>query len=354
SDAGGGETFSLTTTDNFTLSGAFTIGADAADAVTLDISNDIMSVAGNVDFQNLDTLTVTNSTMTLGNNASDGTQTISFANKTLGDLIINAPGDTKQLTGGFTSGLFDAQNGTIDFNGQTIETTGNFTMGTDSQVIADADAMNGTTITVGGDLALTGEVGDLLALNATADWIFIINGALATADNVSVSFSDASGGLLIDASMGSFDGGSNLNWNFGGSAPVVPELPEILIPEVIALLGDASSPSYEDTLEDVQTSFAALFETESEVTVSYDAGSKTMIISRGTESRSEKDYFIIDYKDGKKWKKRYIHAKYRTVIIIYEGKVVEAPYDENGPDDEKETVLTPELQNSTTREGVVD
>jgi hypothetical protein len=42
----------------------------------------------------------------------------------------------------------------------------------------------------------------------------------------------------------------------------------------------------------------------------------------------------------KKYKKKYIKGKYRTVVIVFEGRVVACPYDEEGPQFEEGTSLT--------------
>jgi hypothetical protein len=39
------------------------------------------------------------------------------------------------------------------------------------------------------------------------------------------------------------------------------------------------------------------------------------------------------------WRKRYLKGKYRTVVIVFEGKVVMAPYDEHGVNEEEAVVL---------------
>ena len=117
---------------------------------------------------------------------------------------------------------------------------------------------------------------------------------------------------MIDAMNGSIDIEYNINWNFGGyedgyEGGVVPELPVLPMPEIVP------SPKF--------------------------------------EVPGEYDYFIFDYEERNKWKKHYRRGKYRTVVIVYEGKVVEAPYDENGPQYDESKTLTD--GDRTWREGEV-
>jgi hypothetical protein len=46
------------------------------------------------------------------------------------------------------------------------------------------------------------------------------------------------------------------------------------------------------------------------------------------------------YEEGEKLKKRYPKGKYRTTVIVFEGRVVVAPYDEYGVKYDEATVLT--------------
>jgi hypothetical protein len=156
-------------------------------------------------------------TITLGDNASNGTQTINFLDKAVEDIVVTASGDTKQFTDGVTTDSFNATAGTVDFNGQSIATTGNFTIGTGAQVTGDG--LGGSAITVGGNLNIAGELGDLLDLteNSTA-WTLNVTGT-AVADYVNASYSNASGGTAV-TQTNSTDSGNNTNWLFDEEPPV--------------------------------------------------------------------------------------------------------------------------------------
>ena len=75
--------------------------------------------------------------------------------------------------------------------------------------------MNASTITIGGDMDIDGESGDLLDWVGTATWTLNVTGT-ATASYVNVAYSDASSGTAINARDGtSTNGGNNINWDFG-------------------------------------------------------------------------------------------------------------------------------------------
>ena len=124
------------------------------------------------------------------------------------DLVVNATG-TVTLAGDVETDSFTGTAGTFDPNGYTVTTTDVCTWSSGFDFVADADAMNGCSWLIGGNFSADGQT-----MNATASWVLTVLGAIATATGVSVEFSDASGGLEIDASA-STDGGGNLNWSFG-------------------------------------------------------------------------------------------------------------------------------------------
>ena len=162
------------------------------------------------------TLNYTKGTGTITLGGSSGTQTINFFDKTVEDIVINASGATKQFTDGWISDSFTLTAGLVDFNAQTVETTGNFTLTPGGDIITDADAMNGSIITVGGNFLAEGASGNVLDLGATASWDLNVTGT-ADADYVLVEYSDASGGTQVDATN-STDGLNNTNWNFIAAA----------------------------------------------------------------------------------------------------------------------------------------
>ncbi|MBU2102166.1 MAG: hypothetical protein KKF80_02100, partial [Candidatus Omnitrophica bacterium] len=109
-------------------------------------------------------------TITLGNNPSDGTQTINFGDKIIEDLIIDASGDIKQLSDGVTTDSLTVTAGTLDVNNQALSVTGNL-------------LVNGGTLDASGassDLDINGNVqvisGTLSAPAAADDTSFTVGG----------------------------------------------------------------------------------------------------------------------------------------------------------------------------------
>ncbi len=162
-------------------------------------------------------------------NWSKGTGTVSFTgssnqeltslDKNLGTVEVEKTGGIFKLMDETTFDSFlaggSADGGEIDFNGQTLDTTGNLTIDTLANVVSDADAMNGATLNVGGDLDLNGQNGDPLLLNATAGWTLNVSGA-ADADWTDVAHSNATG-TEIDATFNCTDNNNNTNWDFGAA-----------------------------------------------------------------------------------------------------------------------------------------
>ncbi len=147
------------------------------------------------------------------------TYTITTLSSTYHNLIINSDdGDTDeyQLGANLTvNGTLSIPSGTWDFNTNDASITGNWTMGVSSQNVAAGLA--GIDVTVGGDMTLTGESGDLIDLNVGSVWTLDVTG-VGQASYVDVQNSNASGGSEIIA----FDGtntnsGGNTNWNFVGA-----------------------------------------------------------------------------------------------------------------------------------------
>jgi len=172
-------------------------------------------------------------------------QVIDFDAETIEEIEVDKTNvaDVVQFTGGWTADAFEVTKGTIDFNEQTLITGGNFTMGTDSRVVADAAAMNGTDITVGGALDLDGVDGTKLTFNWTAAWTLTVTGnadlnwcslattdtnamlleisGTATAHNTDAEYSDASGFTEVDATDNCTDGENNTNWSFAAGGTTI-------------------------------------------------------------------------------------------------------------------------------------
>lgn len=211
----------------------------------------VIPLAGTHSFPNVQVISVSNAAITVANNTNNpnwsisgdvtitpgsgsvtwtpgtGTitlsgaadQAVNFLDKTIEDIVINksTPAAKVTFTNGWVSDSFTLTQGTLAFDatGATLETVGNWTIGANGQV--DPTNLDGWTWAVGGDLSLSGEVGDLLNLVATAAWYLEVTGT-AAATYVDVDYSDASGYTEIDASDGTnVDRGNNMNWDFGAA-----------------------------------------------------------------------------------------------------------------------------------------
>jgi len=68
---------------------------------------------------------------------------------------------------------------------------------------------------------------------------------------------------------------------------------------------------------------------------------KTETTVEGNKSSSYGfDYSVIYQEEDKKYKKHYTQGKYRTVVIVFEGKVLTAPYSEKGVDEKQGVMVT--------------
>ena len=136
-------------------------------------------------------------------------QDIDLVGASVKDVEEDKSAGTVALTGALTCNSFTNTDGDLDLNGQTLTTTNNATFSSGSNFDLAADSMNGCSIIVGGDCSFDGQT-----MNATGAWTLTVTG-LATATNVVVAYSDASGGTQIDASdETSTDNGNNINWLF--------------------------------------------------------------------------------------------------------------------------------------------
>lgn len=126
------------------------------------------------------------------------------------DIVINKASGTLTLMDHVTTDSFDLQYGTINFGNKNITSEGNFTISSNANVVGTS--LNGSTITVSGNLSLNGSSGDLLDLVATSTWYLQVTGT-ATANYVNVAYSNAAGYTTVTATN-STDSGNNTNWNF--------------------------------------------------------------------------------------------------------------------------------------------
>jgi hypothetical protein len=80
--------------------------------------------------------------------------------------------------------------------------------------------------------------------------------------------------------------------------------------------------------------------------VKVDTGTKTDTTKTETTVEGDKsssygfDFSVIYQEEDKKYKSRYVQGKYRTVVIVFEGKVIAAPYSEKGVDEKRGVMVT--------------
>jgi len=225
---------------DYVITGDLTIQTNTAGS-TLTIANDEndpnISVAGDVTLnQTAGTLTYTKGTGTITLSGSNN-QDIDFDDRAIEALTIAKTGNTATFTGGWTALSFDAQTGDFDPGGQTLESVGDFSIGSSANVVAGNDAWNGTTLTVGGTFSASGSSGDPLNLRGTATWTLIV-ASTATADYVDVSYSDATGGVAVTATR-STDNGDNFGWTFAVGGPFRVAVGEVFL--ATAPVGQISS-----------------------------------------------------------------------------------------------------------------
>ncbi len=169
-------------------------GADTA-LKTLDISNSTVTVKGDIDIRTgTNALIATNSNLILNGTVA---QTVTTNGKTF---------DALTLTNASTSG--------VTFNDSL--TTNTLTNTTPNAKMTFA---SGQTYTVNNGVTLQGATGQPITLapsSAGTTWDFVLNaGATKTIENVTVSWSDASGSDSSQkpiAPSNSIDGGNNIDW----------------------------------------------------------------------------------------------------------------------------------------------
>ncbi len=135
-------------------------------------------------------------------------------NQPIGDFEVNKSAGTLTFSGPWTADSFLHTAGTIDPNGQTMETIGDFTIAGGFAKVG-VDTWNGATLTVGGNFNAAGSAGRLLSLKATSEWTLAVTGT-AVADLVKVSYSNAT--LTAVTATNYRDFGNTTNWIFSGDA----------------------------------------------------------------------------------------------------------------------------------------
>lgn len=148
--------------------------------------------------------------------SGDAAQAINFDGHVTEEIEIAKPAETATFGAGVTCDAFLGTQGTVDFNGQTINVVGDFTMLVGSQLSGD---QGGALLIVGGMLSLTGEPFARVVIN---NLDFAVT-AFALASYCNVTLSDASAGSEICAENGTnIDGGGNINWVFPAQVPILP------------------------------------------------------------------------------------------------------------------------------------
>jgi len=84
-------------------------------------------------------------------------QDVDLYDMSVEDLLIDKSSGTLTFTDGGTTESYTQNDGTVDFNGQTLTSSGDFTILLGAQVVGSG--LNGADLTVGGDLALEGQAG---------------------------------------------------------------------------------------------------------------------------------------------------------------------------------------------------
>ncbi len=138
-----------------------------------------------------------------------------WGSDTIEEIIVDR-GSTGTLTfsGGWTADSFDVPSGAVDFNGQTVVTTGDFKIHSDGVIAGGATAMDGSDITVGGDFWAVNQ-----DFQATAAYTIAVTGSSA-AHNCVFEECDATGSVLW--AYHSTDGGNNTNIRFQSLTNVRP------------------------------------------------------------------------------------------------------------------------------------
>ena len=183
---------------------------NAAGAVTLDCTAAVVRVGGNLT-NSMAAGVTTNKSCFLGAVTLTGTTDRVVDLNTLTNqpaITVAMSGGTVKLLSGVSNASFTATGGNLNFNGKSVRTSGNLTIGSNAQVVGTS--LNGSVITVGGNLSLAGKPDSFLDLHASAPWTLSVAGT-GTAVYVEVAYSDASCGSSITASS-SRDRGHNVNW----------------------------------------------------------------------------------------------------------------------------------------------
>ena len=141
---------------------------------------------------------------------ADSDQTFDVNGETIEDLVIATEVGTAQFTGTATFDSYQQDSGLVDWNGQTLESTGNWVIETGCSLTDPG----GSAITVGDTFEVHGAAGSLLNLDGGSSWTLDVSG-LGFARYAQIQNCNASGGETIYATR-SVNEGSNTNfdWTF--------------------------------------------------------------------------------------------------------------------------------------------
>ncbi|MFC1675256.1 beta strand repeat-containing protein, partial [Candidatus Omnitrophota bacterium] len=253
-------------------------------------------------------------TVTIGASADTGWTTTDM---TIGaDGVVTCSGASKITASGNwdNGGTFNAGSSTVTLDGTDQSILGSNTFN-DLTKIGSGQTLTfeaGSTQTITGTTTLQGN--STLSLRSSSDgveWNIDPQGdveisSVDVQDSYNVDFDNS--GNYIDPLL-SVDSGNNYGWFTPSDYPDPPPDPD---PE------DPEDPEWEPEEEE------SLF-----------------LTPKGT----------FGYEEGEKYKKYYPRGKYRTIVIVYEGRLVVGPYDEKGLQEYKALPLTGGQQAS--QEGIV-
>jgi hypothetical protein len=232
-----GEITFLPSSANVTVGGNITAMTDGTGTnwQVVRMGNGAWKVAGSLAFP-LDGGSADNSILEL---TGTGTQTVAVPGGSL-NVVKHTGSGTVQLTSAFRADSLHLTAGILDLNGNNVTLSGDLVVDGAPNLLAN---LGGRTINVGGSATLKGRSGALLSLNPATAWNINVAGSF-NAEFAHVANSNATGGSTGQADSNSTDGGSNINWSFGGN-------PAIQVPIII------SEPRDTTVIEGQNASFSA-------------------------------------------------------------------------------------------------
>lgn len=207
-------TKTLTLSGNYIFTGSIeleTFGTTPSLTIANDTNDPNIEIRGNVIWDDqTGTITWTKGAGTI---TASGTaaQSWDWNDATIEDIVINKTGGTLTFTDGFTADSVNHQNGTIDPNGQTLATTGDWNMNS-TAVMLDPES---STFTIGGNAIWAGVVHSFLSLSGSASWLFNCAGQ-AILKYANIKYCNASGSTNPVRAIECGDSGNNTNVVFQG------------------------------------------------------------------------------------------------------------------------------------------